>query len=91
MTFSTVLIHLAFIPTSEPLKRPQKNLARARPIADFLLVCKVQFKALVLLVTHRMTGWVVIDFVACKGGECCTVVYYDCDVLETVHGYEILI
>jgi hypothetical protein len=51
-----VLIHLALIPTCEPIKSPQKNLARARPILDFLLVCKVQFKALVMSVTHNTTG-----------------------------------
>ena len=56
ISFSTVLIHLALTPTFEPIKSPQKNLARARPILDFLLVCKVQFKALVLSVTHKTTG-----------------------------------
>ena len=55
--FSIVLIHFAFTPTSDPIKRPQKNLARALPIIDFLLVCKVQFNALVLSVTHDMTGY----------------------------------
>jgi hypothetical protein len=54
--FSTVLIHLALMPTFEPIKSPQKNLARAQPILDFLLVCKVQFSALVLSVTHKTTG-----------------------------------
>ena len=56
ITFSTVLIHLALMPTFEPIKSPQKNLARARPILDFLLVCKVQFSTLVLSVTHKTTG-----------------------------------
>ena len=56
ISFSTVLIHLALIPTFEPIKSPQKNLARALPILDFLLVCKVQFKALVLSVTHKTMG-----------------------------------
>ena len=54
--FSAVLIHLALLPTFEPIKSPQKNLSRARPILDFLLVCKVQFSALVLSVTHKTTG-----------------------------------
>jgi hypothetical protein len=54
--FSTVLIHFALTPTFEPIKSPQKNLARAPPIFDFLLVCKVQLSALVLLVTHKTTG-----------------------------------
>ncbi len=54
--FLTVLIHLALTPTFEPIRSPQKNLARARPILDFLLVCKVQFSALVLSVTHKTTG-----------------------------------
>ena len=53
--FSTVLIHLALMPTFEPIRSPQKNLARAGPILDFLLVCKVQFSALVLSVTHKTT------------------------------------
>ena len=57
ITFLIVLIHFAFTPTFEPIKRPQKNLARALAIIDFLLVCKVQFKALVLLVTHSTTGY----------------------------------
>ena len=57
ITFSIVLIHLAFTPTFEPIKSPQKNLARALPMFDFLLVCKVQFNALVLSVTHKMTGY----------------------------------
>jgi len=56
ITFSTVLIHLALMPTFEPIKSPQKNLARAHSIIDLLLVCKVQFSALVLSVTHKMTG-----------------------------------
>ena len=56
ITFSTVLIHFALMPTYEPIKSPQKNLARAHPILDLLLVCKVQFSALVLSVTHKTTG-----------------------------------
>ncbi len=92
MIFSIVLIHFAFIPTSEPIKRPRKNLARARPIADFLLICKVQFNALVLSVTHRTTGWgLSLIFFARQGGECCAIVYYDCDVFEAIDGYEILV
>ena len=57
ITFLIVLIHFAFTPTFEPIKRPQINLARALQIIDFLLVCKVQFKALVLSVTHSTTGY----------------------------------
>ena len=34
---------------------------------------------------------VIVEFVACQGGECCTIVYDDCDVLETIDGCEILI
>ena len=56
ITFLVVLIHLAFTPTFEPISNPQKNLAKARPMIDFLLVCKVQFSALVLSVTHITTG-----------------------------------
>jgi len=54
--FLIVLIHFAFTPKFEPIMSPQKNLARACPIIDFLLMCKVQLRALVLSVTHRMTG-----------------------------------
>jgi hypothetical protein len=45
------------------------------------------------VVGEAQNNWmgVVVDFVARKGGECCAVVYYDCDVLEIVYGYEILI
>ncbi len=56
ITFSTMLIHFALMPTHEPIKSPQKNLARACPILDLLLVCKVHFSALVLTVTHKTTG-----------------------------------
>jgi hypothetical protein len=56
ITFLVVLIHLAFTPTFEPISNPQKNLAKARPMIDFLLVCKVRFSALVLSVTHNTTG-----------------------------------
>jgi hypothetical protein len=56
ISFSAVLIHFALSPTFEPIKRPQKNLARARPILDFLLVCRVQLSALVLSVTHKTMG-----------------------------------
>ncbi len=34
---------------------------------------------------------VVINFVACQGGECCAIVYYDCEVFEAIDGYEILV
>ncbi len=54
--FSTVLIYFALIPTFERIKRPQKNLAKARPMLDFLLVCRVQLSALVLSVMHKTTG-----------------------------------
>ena len=57
ISFSTVLIHFALTPTFEPIKSPQKNHARARPILDFLLVCKVQLSALVLSVTHKTMGY----------------------------------
>ncbi len=54
--FSMVLIHLALAPTFGPIRRPQKNLARALPIINFLFVCRVQFSALMLSLTHRTTG-----------------------------------
>jgi hypothetical protein len=41
--FSTVLIHYALIPMFDPINRTQKNLARAQPMLDFLLVkCPVK-------------------------------------------------
>ena len=66
MMFLIVLIHFALTPTFEPIRTPQKNLAKALPIIDFLLVCNIQFSTLVLSVTHRMTGcgWLVIFRVA---------------------------
>jgi hypothetical protein len=57
ITFSIVLIHLAFTPTFEPIKSPQKNLVIAQPIINFLLVCRVQFSALVLSVMLKTTGY----------------------------------
>ena len=52
----TVLIHVAFIPTLEPIKSLQKNLARARPMIDFLHVCIVKFLVLMLSVMQRTIG-----------------------------------
>ena len=54
--FLTVLIHFALTPTFEPIKSPQKNLAKAQLILNFLLICKVQLSAVVLSVTHKTTG-----------------------------------
>jgi hypothetical protein len=45
----------SFIPTTELSKSPQKNLARAHPMIDFLQVCVVQFFALMLSITERTT------------------------------------
>ena len=56
ISFSIVLIHFALKPTFEPIRRPQKNLARARPILDFLDVWIVHLSSLVLSVTHKTTG-----------------------------------
>ena len=58
ITFSIVLIHFALTPRFEPIKRLQKNLARALPMIDFLLICNVQFSAQVLSVMHSTTGCV---------------------------------
>ena len=52
-----VLIHSALMPTSDPIKRPQKNLAKARPIIDFLQIRIVHFLALILSVTQSTTRW----------------------------------
>ena len=54
--FLRELIHLAFTPRFEPINNPQKNLAKTWRMIDFLLVWSVQFKALVLSVTHSTTG-----------------------------------
>jgi hypothetical protein len=32
ITFSIVLIHFTFTPTLDPIRRPQKNLAKALPM-----------------------------------------------------------
>ena len=86
--FSMVLIHLALIPILDPISRPQKNLASALPMIDFLLVCKVQFKALVLSVTHNNTGYgssFVVNLAIHELDDRCTVVYNDCYILQTVN------
>jgi hypothetical protein len=46
--FSRVLIHFALIPTCKLIRSPQKNLARAQPMIDLLLVWRVQLSVLVL-------------------------------------------
>jgi hypothetical protein len=56
ITFLMVLIHFAFTPMLDPIRRPLKNLAKALPMIDFLLVCKVQLSTLMLFVTHNTTG-----------------------------------
>ncbi len=60
MQLASVLIHVAFMPMSEPIKSPQKNLATAHPMMDFLLVCIVRFSALMLSITQSTTGWVSV-------------------------------
>jgi hypothetical protein len=90
--FSIVLIHLALTPTFESIRRPQKNLARALPTINFLLVCRVQFGALVLSVIHRVTGCgLSLIFSSCKHDNQSTVVQYDCHILETIDGNDGLI
>ena len=56
MTFSCVPIHLALIPTCDPMSNPQKNLTKAHPIIEVFEVCQVQFNALVLSVMKRITA-----------------------------------
>ena len=51
-----VLIHFALILTLEPIRRPQKSLARARPMINFLLMRRVQLSMLVLSVTQSTIG-----------------------------------
>ena len=55
--FSSVAIHFELIPKGESIMSPQKNLANARPIIEFLEVCVVQFMALVLSVILKTTGY----------------------------------
>ena len=43
IVLALVLIHVELMPTLEPIKSPQKNLASTRPILDFLQVCVVHF------------------------------------------------
>jgi hypothetical protein len=52
----SVLIHLEFIPSGEPIRREQKKQASLRPIIDFLHAPVVQLKADALSVTLRRTG-----------------------------------
>ncbi len=52
----SVLIHLEFIPSGEPIRREQKKRASLRPIIDFLHAPVVQLKADALSVMLRMTG-----------------------------------
>jgi hypothetical protein len=51
-----VLIYFALIPTLEPIRRPQKNLARARPMINFLIVWRVQLSARVWSVMQSTIG-----------------------------------
>ena len=56
-SFLSVLIQVELMPSGESICSPQKNLASALPIIERLLVCKVQFRALVLSVTLKITGY----------------------------------
>ena len=51
-----ILIHFALIPTLEPIRRPHMNLARARPMINFLLTRRVQLSMLVLSVMQSANG-----------------------------------
>ena len=52
-----VLIHCKLMPSGELISSRQKNLARSRPILDFLQAPVVQLSDEVLLVTLRRTGY----------------------------------
>jgi len=43
--FCEVEIHLELMPRGDPISKPQKNLTKRRPMADFLQACIVQFRA----------------------------------------------
>ena len=51
-----VLIHWELMPSGELINIRQKNLARSRPILDFLQAPVVQLSEEVLSVTLRRTG-----------------------------------
>ncbi len=67
ITFSIVLIHFAFTPTFEPIRRPQKNLAKALLMIDFLLMCRVQLSPLVLSLMHKTT--LLLTFLVTQQGK----------------------
>ena len=52
-----VLIHWELMPSGELINIRQKNLARSRPILDFLQAPVVQLSEEVLSVTLRRTGY----------------------------------
>ena len=55
--FCDVEIHFELMPRGDPmLSKPQKNLARRQPMADFLQACMVQFRADILSVTLSTIG-----------------------------------
>jgi hypothetical protein len=52
----SVLIHLEFVPSGEPIRREQKKRVSLRPIIDFLHAPVFQLKADALSVTLRRIG-----------------------------------
>ena len=57
MVLAFVLIHCELMPSGELISIRQKNLARSRPILDFLQAPVVQLSEEVLSVTFRRTGY----------------------------------
>ncbi len=82
---SSVLIHLEFIPSGEPIRREQKKRASLWPIIDFLHVLVVQLKADALSVTLRRTGCVIGGGSHHDNMEHRAVIYDDGDKLEDVN------
>ncbi len=92
ITFLVVLIHFALIPTCKPIRSPQKNLARARPMMDFLLVWRVQLSVLALLVMQRTTGYgSLLTLRVAKSDEGHTVIDDDHDIFLAIDGDECVV
>ncbi len=66
---SMVLIHFALIPTLELIRGPQKNLARARLMTNFLLMWRVVEHACVVRNAKHDWMQIVIDFLCRKHNE----------------------
>ena len=90
--FSSVVIHLALIPTSNPIKRLQKNLANARPIRDFLQVCVIHFFCAYIVCDAEHQWMRIISHLAFnKSDQGSTIIDDYRGVFEAIYGYESLV